>query len=368
MLDIQTALEQTKSFTVPMTEIKVISRSVFEVKGNRIPITGTAFKDLLRLVGLTQKTVNHLNHQLQDQVGFALIKELMKAMSTKKGMNVSLLVDLESKEVKRICLEGESTGTNSALTPSAIEDLINYACNQSKHVKLADTFISDGGTKVAFNLRWDVPIALKMRGEDIKFGKQITWDLLSDTTVADFVEREICANGMTGIVPGKAKALDVTTTPSEWYQILFKDIVSPNKGVIRSYEHKVLDAMQTNLSVYEFNAIKSRLTEGWRDDTHRIVRYLGNEEWKLDYANRAIDLESLTAAQLRNCPTPVNAWTAINCMTDLASHSYTSVVPDRVRKSTQKFAGQLLNKTWDENQQVDKLPKYAPAEFQEIYN
>jgi len=368
MLEIQSALEQTKSFTVPMTEIKVISRRVFEVKGNRIPISATAFKDLLRLVGLTQKTVTHINQQLQSQVGFALIKELMKAMSTKKGMNVSLLIDLESKEVKRVCLEGESTGSNSAITPSAIEDLINYACDQSEHVKLADTFISDGGTKVSFNLRWDVPIALKMRGEDIKYGKQIVWDLISDTTVADFVEREVCTNGMTGIIPGVGQTLDSTTTPSEWYQLLFKDIVNPNSGLIRSYEHKVLDAMQTNLSVYEFNAIKSRLTEGWRDDTPRIVKYLGNEDWKLDYANRAIDLEKLSAGQLKNCPTPVNAWTAINCMTDLASHTYTSSVPDRVRKSTQKFAGQLLNKTWDENQQIDRVPKYDQTEFQEIYN
>jgi len=39
-----------------------------------------------------------------------------------------------------------------------------------------------------------------------------------------------------------------------------------------------------------------------------------------------------------------------------------------VRKSTQKFAGQLLNKTWDENQQIDRVPKYDQTEFQEIYN
>lgn len=358
MLDIQSALENTKSFTVPMEQIKVRSRSEFEVKGNLIPVTDTAFKDLLKLVGLTQKTVAHINDSIHKSAGFMLVKELMKAMSSKKGTNVSLLVDVNSRKVNRICLEGQSTGANQAISPTAIEDLINYACEKSDRIRLTDTFITDGGTKVTFNLKWDVAIPLSIKGEDVKFGKQITWDLLGDTLISDFAERLICTNGMTGIVPTRPKPLDAGTTPDEWYQLLFKDLVNPNKDRIKDYEDKVFEAMQTNLSVYEFNTIKGHLINSWRDDAARIVRYMGDERWRNDYKNRAIDLDKATAGQLRNCPTPVNAWDAINCMTDLASHTYNSKVSDHTKKATQKLAGRFLNKTWDENQQLLNVPSY----------
>lgn len=358
MLDIQSALENTKSFTVPMEDIKVRSRNEFEVRGNIIPVTDTAFKDLLKLVGLTQKTVAHINESIHQSAGFMLVKELMKAMSSKKGTNVSLLVDIDTRKVNRICLEGQTTGSNQAISPSAIEDLINYACEKSNKIKLTDTFITDGGTKVTFNLKWDVAIPLVMKGEDVKFGKQITWDLLGDTLISDFAERLICTNGMTGIVPTRPTPLSNRTTPDEWYQILFKDLINPNKDKIKGYEDKVFQAMQTNLSVYEFNTIKAHLINHWRDDAARIMRYLGDERWRNDYKNRAIDLDAASAGQLRNCPTPVNAWDAINCLTDLASHTYNSKVADYVKKDTQKLAGRFLNKTWDENQQLLNVPSY----------
>ena len=105
------------------------------------------------------------------------------------------------------------------------------------------------------------------------------------------------------------------------------------------------------------NLIRNLITF-WKDDIARILRYIGDETWKLDYKNKGIDLEKLNAGQLRNCPTPVNAWDAINCLTDLASHTYNSRVADSTKKMTQSMAGKLLNKTWDENQQLMNVPTF----------
>jgi len=361
MLDLQTTLESTKSVTIPMSKLRVKSRREVEIDGRPVKMSDTAFKDLLKLVGLTNKTVVHINHEIHNDAGYLLVKELMKAMSNKKGMNLSIIISEEDLEIKRMCLEGETGGASSAISPAAIQTLITQAMDSSPNIKLTNTFISDGGTKVSFNLKWDSPIILPMRGEDISLGKQITWDLLGPTTVTNMVERLICTNGMTGVVPGRAKFLDSHTDPSTWYNELFRDIINPNKEVVKHYGDRVHEAINTNLSVYEYNQIKAHLMTNWAGDGSRITRYLGDESWKSQYESKGIDLTKATAGQLRNCPTPVNSWDAINCLTDMASHKYISQVPDYVSRQTQKMAGKLLNKTWDEAQQIFNLPKFEKS-------
>jgi len=361
MIDLKAATAATKSFTVPMGDIRVASRNMFEVKGKPIKVADSGFKDMLKLVGLSNKTVNHINDELQREAGYMLVKELMRAMSTKKGTNICLLIDEQDKEIKRVCLEGDLNGGGSAIAPQAIEDLITYAMDKSDKIKLANTFISDGGTKVTFNLKWDSPISLPMRGEDISLGKQITWDLLGPTGISDFVERQICTNGMTAVIPGKAHFLDSNTDPSEWYKQLYKDIINPNKSIIQHYQDKTYQAMKTNLSVYEYNQVRAHVLSHWKDDMPRIQRFLGLDDWKYDYEKVGIDLTKATAGQLKNCPTPVNAWDAINCLTDLSSHRYNSQVSDKVCRDTQRMAGRLMNKTWDENQQIHNVPSFKNA-------
>lgn len=358
MIDLKTATAATKAFTVPIGSIRVASRNMFEVKGQSIKVADSGFKDMLKLVGLTNKTVNHINDELERGAGYMLIKELMRAMSSKRGTNITLLIDENDKEVKRVCLEGDLNGGGAAISPQAIEDLITYAMDKSDRIQLANTFISDGGTKVTFNLKWDNPISLPIRGEDISMGKQISWDMLGHTAVSDFIERQVCTNGMTAIVPGKAVFLDSNTDPSEWYKQLYKDIVNPNKSIITHYQDNVYQAMKTNLSVYEYNKVKAHVVNNWKHDMPKIQRFLGLEDWKHDYAKVGIDLEQAVAGQLKNCPTPVNAWDAINCLTDLSSHKYNSIVSDNVCKQTQRMAGQLLNKMWDENQQIHNVPVF----------
>jgi len=166
---------------------------------------------------------------------------------------------------------------------------------------------------------------------------------------------------MTAVIPGKAHFLDSNTDPSEWYKQLYKDIINPNKSIIQHYQDKTYQAMKTNLSVYEYNQVRAHVLSHWKDDMPRIQRFLGLDDWKYDYEKVGIDLTKATAGQLKNCPTPVNAWDAINCLTDLSSHRYNSQVSDKVCRDTQRMAGRLMNKTWDENQQIHNVPSFKNA-------
>lgn len=351
------ARENTVSFPCSLKDISPKGRDVIEIKGRRVPITPEAFKDLLKISGVTNAMVQHLNQTLSNEAGFQLIQVLNKALDKNGNFKVALIVDKSTQQIIRVALPADQT---TPVPAGAIETMLSELTSDGK-VKLGQTLITDGGTKVSFNLTWNVDIPLKMPGENISFGKQITWDMFGDVLSQDLIERLICKNGMTEIVPGGTPTiLNTSSDPSDWYHALYTNLQNPNQEVLDHYEKKVLEAMQTALSVYEYNKIKGHAIALWRDDIEKIIRHIGDDrDWKIKYQNVGIDLEKTTSAQLRNCPTPVNAWDAINMLTDLASHNYNTIVTAHTKKATQRLAGQLLNSTWDENSWVSMVPKFG---------
>lgn len=355
--EMQAARENTTSFPCALRDIVPKTKESIEVKGRTIPITNAAFKDLLKISGITNAMLMHLNDTINPQAGFQLVQMLNRAIDKSGGMKVSLIVDKVLQQVVRISLNTDQTAPVPA---GAIEELLREL-TASNSIVMSQTLITDSGTKVSFNLKWDVNIPLKMPGENISFGKQITWDMFGDVTAVDLIERLICTNGMTGIVPGNnPDILNKESDPSSWYHALYTNLQNPNKKVLDHYEKRVLEAMQTALSVYEFNKIKGHALAIWKDDVEKIIRHIGDDrEWKIKYQNQGINLEKATSAQLRNCPTPVNAWDAINMLTDLSSHTYSSLVSASAKKQTQKLAGQILNSNFDENSWVTNVPKFG---------
>jgi hypothetical protein len=356
--DMQAARSNTSSFPCSLKDIIPKNKEYTEIRGKQIPIAKSAFTDLLKIAGITNAMLMHLNETINPQAGFQLVQMLNKAIDKTGNTKVHLIVDKEKQEVVRI---GSLNADQTAAVPAgAIEELLRELTNTDK-IKLNQTLITDSGTKVSFNLSWDVNIPLKMPGENISFGKQITWDMFGDITSVDMIERLICTNGLTGIVPGnKPDILNAESDPSSWYNALYMGLQNPNAKVIKHYESKVREAMQTALSAYEFNKIKGLALTIWKDDVEKIIRHIGDDkDWKLKYEQKGINLEKTTSAQLRNCPTPVNAWDAINMLTDLASHTYTTPVSASSKKLTQRMAGQILNSTFDENSWIDNVPKFG---------
>jgi hypothetical protein len=363
MINFVEELKKTKTLTIPTNKLKILSREKIELDGKQLTLSPTAFNDLLSIVGLTNKTVNHLNKNL-DNAGFTIVKALMNATSKSYG-NVSLLINTDTLEIVRVNQPEMMKG--AIVSPDLIQDLINDIVIKNDNIKLSSAYITDGGTRATFNLKLDQPHNIGIRGEDIAIGKQVQWDLLNAVQLNDFIERLICANGMTRTGISKSTFLNADSSASEWYNKLYSGIVNPEKEYITKYSEKVKEARNTNLSVLEYNKIKSHLYDNWSGDKNRITRYLGDESWNSDYLNRGIKLEQLSTEQLRNCPTPINSWNAINCLTDLASHDYNTPVSALTKSKTQFMAGRLLNNTWDANRHIYNVPNYMVTEPEEVF-
>lgn len=358
MIQLQEKID-VRALTVPVSSLRLLSNSRVEIDGKLLSMSGTAFKDLIKLSGLTQKAIDHLNSTISNNAGFKLIKEVMKAVAKNSGNRISLLISPEL-EIQRIRPDG---GGQSGVSPEQLENIVDYALSSNDAIKLVDVFTTDGGTKATVNFKYDNPLNLGIRNEDIAYGKQIQWDMLGSTQVSDFVERLVCTNGMTAIRPAAtAVYLTSQSTSEDWYKHLIKDIINPNREVITHYADRIKEAQNTNLSVAEYNVMMSHLLGYWKGDEGRILRYFGDDRnWKTLYDKRGINLEELTVQQLKNCPTPVNAWDAVNCLTDLASHKYNATVSSNVKKQTQQMAGRYLNRDWDAHQQISNVPTFEVA-------
>ena len=356
--EMQEARKNTASYIIDISSLNLISKEKIKLGNREVTITPTAFKDILKISGITNQILQHLNDVLNPKAGFLLIKEIMKALAKKQARTkINLIFDTSSLNIIRVSYELNESAVS--IRPDQIEALLTELVSNNK-ILLTQTLITDSGTKVSFNVKFNVEIPLKMPGEAISYGKQITWDMFGDVQSNDFVERLVCTNGMTAIEPSnKGIILNGSSDVSEWYNTLFLDLINPNKKVIDHYESKALEAMQTNLSVFEFNKVKGYVMTLWKDDIDRIIKAIGDDKsWKIKYEQRGIDLEKLNAGQLRNCPTPVNSWDTINLLTDLASHQYNTRVSMQAIKNTQKMAGQLLNSSWDENSQLHNVPNF----------
>jgi hypothetical protein len=354
-LEIQEQLKNIRTSTVKASDIKIKSDETLIVGGSVVPMAKSCLEDILKIVGINRKTVNHLNDTMDDGAsGYALIQMIMKHLATKANMKLKLVVDLTTQKIIRIADEGTLV---NAISLDSFEKLMDLIGKDSDKIVFLDPVSMDGGTKVSVQVKWDQTIPLTFKGEDIALGKQFTYDMFGSMTVEDLVERQICTNGMTGIVPAYATELTSNTDPAEWYKQIIQGLRNPNQDFIKHYEKLLLAAKQSNLSVSEYNMVKFNMLN-WKNDAEIIRKYLGDENWKFDYENRGIDLTTLTKNQLANCPTPVNKWDAINLMTDLSSHVYQSHVDGRTMRETQKLAGKFLRRPADEDRLVYNVPTY----------
>jgi len=363
------ARKTVSALPVPANSLKIISRSSMEVSGKRVKITKEAFKDILSFAGLANRTVEHINRSLVDGGGFALVKQLMKAIGSKRGEKVVLYIDESNLTVERVVPESQAAAGESghSISATALGDLVGDVIEKNNGlVRLTNTSVSHGGTKAQFNLVVDNPTSIGMKGEDISFGKTFTWDAFNVTKVEDFINRLVCENGMTALIGTKTSYMSAGTDPAEWYQELYRDLFVPQQEKIERYAERVAVAKKTALSALEYGRIKHLLQTTFPEDDARITRYLGNEDWKLQYAKAGTVLESLTVPQLRNCPTSVNAWQAINCMTDMASHTYASRTTPARKHAVQKEAGRLLGSEWDSHSWVLNTPKIPVLEYEEV--
>lgn len=351
---VENAILRSKELKVEAGDIRIKSSNKISVSGMELEMSNQSFKDLLKFAGLNNKTIKNFNQNFKEGTGYNILSELTKRVAENGNSKLSLYVG-DNLIVERIARSGDN---KNPITPEGFAGLLDIA-NNNNNLEIRNTFVENGGTKIGVNLIHPDHISLKFAGENISLGKRLDWDMFEGLTVSDLAYRLVCSNGMTRIEPMGAVNIK-SANPSQIYKDLFADFnnESRKEKLIYAYEKGVINAMTENLSVREYENIINVISPWMEKDEMLINKFIGDEMWKLDYSNRNIDLEKLTSSQKANCPTPINAWDAINMLTNLSSHDYRSNVSASAKNTAQGMAGKLLRGTWDMRFQVSNLPTY----------
>lgn len=353
---------ELKTVSLPAKKIVVDSLTQLVLIKNEheqlpIELAKSGKKDLLEYVGLTQASIERMEEAYGESAGLKLISLLMDALS-KKNENVILL--RHDGKITRIVPESKR---DRALQKDKMLEILYYVLDNDPNLVIDHVFVNPEEAKFSARIYNNNRHVLPFDGEDVCTGISLAWSGLEPTEIRDYVLRLVCSNGMVGERLKNTKNLTNISTAEQWQRVLFDPI--QNDRLLQRYTADIRRAMEANLSIAEFDQVKKHCMANYAAESAYITRELGDERWRQEYIRKGLNPENMTAAQLANCPTPVNAWDALNLLTYLASHRLNADVRDRIRDKTQFFAGQLLKSDWNSEGWVYDIPRFENPRFSE---
>jgi len=341
-------LDHIATVTVDPHTTMLQGNKYLDVNGTTLRITKAAYKDILKMAAMSNKTVNHLDTNINRGISASIIRELFKSMTDP----IKLFVNTTTKEVERVV--DNDVDINPNLTSYKLLGDVATWLKEKGGIDFKGGSVVQGGLGMKLNMSYNNPIQCGIQNEDITYGKTFNWNLIDGMTSSDFIERLVCTNGMTSFK--YSNTVTYNNDATKW-NALYEEFINPNAIVVGKYKRAMKKARRTQLSLRELFEINDAL-EPFNDDAPRIMQYMGDFNWIEDYKDRGIDVDKLTMTQKAQCPTPINAWDAINCLTDLGSHKYHSDVSNEKRASLQSMGGKMLTTKWDSDNWISNVPTY----------
>jgi hypothetical protein len=325
---------------VSLSDIRVISDTLVEVNTVKLLLTKDAFKNLMKIVGITDNMRSNLISQYGDVFTDKLVTTLGKAMSHSKGA-VVLVIDLKKKTIINIV-----QGVNHMIPNDTYLDNVERIINDSDLKIDSMVFRDNGGFTISTlgdSSQWGIRGA--ENNESFKFGLNFDNDPITGTRLMPFNQRLICSNGMIG--QGFVGVHQLTNTQDSWEQFMFK-VETLKRDNFKPIEFSAtLKAItNTNASVSELLAVRNLIKSNSKiEEEHLLERFVPIECTESAYNKKGIWLDSMTTAQQKNAISDVSYWGLINGLTDFASHDYGLNVknPDVL----QRYAGKMFVKNPD---------------------
>ena len=344
-----------KVATMPLSSIKLSlddDQPICQINGLNAVLDKGARSNIIKMSGLDQKSIDTIKGTAGSRAANQILKTAMKALGNR---NVTLAFD--GPRITRVVDPGNK---NVALRNHQVVQIAEMLVQ--KGMKVWGLQMNPDGTSA--NIQLVDPKANEhptMKDESVSLGRSIHWDALGGTSINEFVQRLICSNGMTRNEDGAMLAvLRTDANPAEMLEKLFME--GAEKKLARHFE-RIQKLQEISLSVREWQQLIPWLSKFDKDTdvfkAHLGFKKLSDVPFEKEYEKRGFKLDELSQAKLANCPTPINWWDAINCMTWLGSHPNDSGVDDWTQGKLLNVAGrQMGKKAYDADQWLTGLPNF----------
>lgn len=330
--------------TIAVRELNLINDTTIEIQGKRLEITKDAFKNLMKIIGMSQTFAKKFETLFSTEAKASFINQMKNAMASQLN-EITLIVSPTTRKV----LGFSKTATG----------LISH----ERFINLADQIIDQHGFEVtnwgvdankglvtinAFNPKAEFGVA----DEVFKAGLTLTNSPDNGIQVMPYINRMWCSNGLT--TPMAKEAYTLNNLSKESMENFFQHMSHLRKSgfVPTDFANTVNKAMTTPASLWEMQRAHNTIKRHVGDAADNWIPLNEN---KSVYTKANINTSELTNDELKNAHTNQSIWSLVNGMTHVATWAPEQLAFAMTDKDSTELmiqSGNVLGKSWDLGNQV----------------
>lgn len=340
---------------ITLSEFNVIDNNHIDVDGVKIEVTDKAFGKLLGRLRIPKAFAKRFSDGFGNDGLRQLIQMMKSAKSSRNEQTVTLLVDPNTRKIMDILPAGYASISN--------ENFIDFASRYIDQYNLGVTHMGSsqyGGTQincVSPQGMFNVP---GMTNEVFNTGVTFRNTPTRGLEVSPYLERLVCANGMTSTAFAENYGL---------HNLNDKNINEFNEHMIRmastnfqpvGLADNIKKANSTDASLAEIQrAASSILSLDKKIDYDYIQKYIPVERAFKAYSQLGADPNTFTKAQMKNAKSGMSVWDVVNGMTNFASNDTRFNVNEGKMGNLMVTAGNILCKKQYDTEGVLDINPFA---------
>ena len=340
---------------ITLSEFNVVDNNHIEIDGVKIEVTDKAFNKLLGRLRIPTAFAKRFATGFGSDGLRQLVTMMKTAKSSKNEQTVTLLVDPSTRKVTDILPAGYASISQ--------ESFIDFASRYIDQYNLGVTHMGSsqyGGTQincVAPQGMFNVP---GMTNEVFNTGVTFRNTPKRGLEVSPYLERLICANGMTSTAFAENYGL---------HNLNDKNINEFNEHMIRmastnfqpvGLADNIKKANNTDASLAEMQrAASSILSLDKSVDYNYVNKYIPVEKAFKAYSDLGADPNTFTKAQMKNAKSGMSVWDVVNGMTNFASNDTKFNINEGKMGNLMVTAGNILCKKQYDTEGVLDINPFA---------
>ena len=340
---------------ITLSEFNVIDNNHIDVDGVKIEVTDKAFGKLLGRLRIPKAFAKRFSDGFGNDGLRQLITMMKSAKSSRNEQTVTLLVDPNSRKITDILPAGYASISQ--------ESFIDFASRYIDQYNLGVTHMGSsqyGGTQincVSPQGMFNVP---GMTNEVFNTGVTFRNTPTRGLEVSPYLERLICANGMTSTAFAENYGL---------HNLNDKNINEFNEHMIRmastnfqpvGLADNIKKANNTDASLAEIQrAASSILSLDKNIDYNYIQKYIPVDRAMKAYSDLGADPNTFTKAQMKNAKSGMSVWDVVNGMTNFASNDTKYNINEGKMGNLMVTAGNILCKKQYDTEGVLDINPFA---------
>ena len=344
---------------ITLSEFNVIDNNHIDVDGVKIEVTDKAFGKLLGRLRIPKAFAKRFSDGFGNDGLRQLITMMKSAKSSRNEQTVTLLVDPSTRKITDILPAGYASISN--------ESFVDFASRYIDQYNLGVTHMGSsqyGGTQincVAPQGMFNVP---GMTNEVFNTGVTLRNTPTRGLEVSPYLERLICANGMTSTAFAENYGL---------HNLNDKNINEFNEHMIRmastnfqpvGLADNIKKANSTDASLAEMQrAASSILSLDKAVDYDYVQKYIPVERAFKAYSQLGADPNTFTKAQMKNAKSGMSVWDLVNGMTNFASNDTKFNINEGKMGNLMVTAGNILCKKQYDTEGVLDINPFATRDL-----